>query len=81
MELNLSCEVTSCTATQELPTILWKPKVNYRVYNHPTVVPILSQMKQDHITPYYLFKINLNIIHPRKSWSSYLPLSSWLSHQ
>jgi hypothetical protein len=61
MELSPSCEAVNCAATQELPSILWNPKVYYRVYKSPPLFPILSQ-----INPIlsYLSKMHFNIVHP-----------------
>ena len=43
MERCLSCEADWFSASQEIPRMLWKPKVHYRVYNSPPTVPILRQ--------------------------------------
>jgi hypothetical protein len=81
MELSSSWESANCAATQELPSILWNPKVQYRVKKSPPLVSILSYINPVHTIPSYHSNINFNIVHPPTSWSSQWSLSLWLSHQ
>jgi len=65
-------EANSRSASQEIPLLLWNPKIHYRVYKSPQMVPILSQMNPFHIFPPYLINIHFNIIfQPVPRYSSF----------
>jgi hypothetical protein len=80
MELNLFWEAASCAATQEFPSHLRKPKVQYRVHKSPQLVPILSQINPFHTYPSYLGSILILSTHLRLVLPSGL-IPFWLSHQ
>jgi hypothetical protein len=51
MEQSPFCEANRFAASQEIPRILYNPKVHYHIHNCLTHVSILSQINQVH-TPH-----------------------------
>ena len=76
-----SREANWFAASQEIPRILWNPKVHYRTHKRPPPVPVLGQPNPVHISTSHLLEIHRNIIHPSTPRSPQWSLSVRFPHQ
>ena len=74
-------KLTGFAANQEIPRILWNPKVHFHTHKRPPPVPILSQLHPVPTIPSHFLKNHLNIILSSTSWSPQWSLSLGFRHQ
>jgi len=80
MQYSPSWESNRFSVSQEIPRILWNPKVHYRIQNSPPSVPVLRKINPVH-PPIPLLEDSVWYYPPIYSWSSKWSLSLCSPHQ
>jgi hypothetical protein len=75
MQQNPSWEGNRFAGSQEIPRILWNPKVRYRIHNSPPPVLILSQLEPVHTSTSYFLRLSL----PSDPFPQVSPPKLWIS--
>jgi hypothetical protein len=81
MEQSPFREANQFSASQDIPRILWNPKVHYRSHRCPPPVPIKNQIDSVHTPTSHFLQIHLNIILPTTSESPKWSISFTFPHQ
>jgi len=62
MQESTSWEANRSSVSQEIPRLLWNPKVHYRIHKLSPALPILNQSNPSYSFRSHFLKINFNMI-------------------